>query len=455
MNEYCKQKLRHLYLDNTETLEALGELIAPNAEAIATSFYTLMLSHEEAAHFLDNKLVSERLSNSMSNWVSTLFRPLSEEEIEEYIAWQREIGTVHARINIPIRLVGMGIRLIKQEITGVVIESIRDSEQLGKSLVLVNQILDIIVELLNDSYLNDMMDYERNAQSLRMDVVSNNLAIECERLRSNLFDWHRQVLHATYRASLAESRELPDIHHTPFGMWVVHKAELLFPNDPVVEDLEQHLDEMDALLRQIEKSCGREDSEAQTSQLSALDKQVTKASWLLSSLIERMMAIDSSRDPLTRMLNRRYLPVIMQRETEISIKHHIRYAVVFVDIDHFKKINDTYGHEAGDQVLQRFAEILNAEVRAGDFIFRYGGEEFLLLMSDSTRDEVEKVSERIRSMVSGRKFTTSKGDEVAVTTSIGVALHDGHPDYNHVIRRADEALYQAKNSGRNRVVMAP
>ena len=454
MNEYCKQKLRHVYLDNAETLKALGQLIAPHAETIAGSFYTHMLSHDESARFLDNKLVSERLSHSMTNWVSTLFRPLNEEEVEEYIAWQREIGQVHARINIPIRLVGMGIRLIKQEITQVVLESVRESEQLGKSLVLVNQILDIIAELLNDSYLSDVMDYERNAQSLRMDVVSNNLAIECERLRSNLFDWHRQVLHAAYRADRSEPRVLPDIHHSSFGMWVVHKAELLFPNDPVVEDLEQHLDVMEEQIKQIEKGCCREDIAAQSERLSELDKQVTKASWLLSSLVEQMMAIDNSRDPLTRMLNRRYLPVIMQRETEISIKHDIRYAVVFVDIDHFKKINDGYGHEAGDQVLQRFGEIMNAEVRAGDFIFRYGGEEFLLLMSDSSRDEAERVSERIRSMVSEAIFTTDKGEKVAVTTSIGVAMHDGHPDYNHVIRRADEALYQAKNSGRNKVVMA-
>lgn len=454
MNEYCKQKLRHVYLDNTDTLETLGQLIAPHAGEIAESFYRHMLSHQEGARFLDNKMVSERLSHSMTNWVSTLFRPLSEQQVDEYIAWQREIGQVHARINIPIRLVGMGIRLIKQEITGVVLEQIRESEQLGKSLVLVNQILDIIAELLNDSYLNDVMDYERSAQSLRMDVVSNNLAIECERLRSNLFDWHRQVLHAAYQTGPGLPRELPDIHHTPFGMWIVHKAELLFPNDLVVEKLEQHLDAMDVQLKLIEQSCCGEEPALLMSQLSTLDKQVTRASWLLSSLIEQMMAIDNSRDPLTRLLNRRYLPVIMQRETEISMKHDIHYAVIFADIDHFKAINDNYGHEVGDQVLQRFAEILNAEVRAGDFIFRYGGEEFLLLMSDSNRDEAEKVSERIRSMVSETTFTTSQGIDVTVTTSIGVAMHDGHPDYNHVIRRADEALYQAKNSGRDRVVVA-
>ncbi len=454
MNEYCKQKLAHIYLDNNGALEALGTLVAPHASEIADAFYSHMLGHEESARFLDNELVNQRLRGSMTEWVGKLFRPLAEDEVEEYIAWQQEIGHVHARINIPIRLVGMGIRLVKHEVTRVVIEKVHDNEALGKSLVLVNQILDILMELLNDSYLNDVMDNERNAQSLRMDVVSNNLAIECERLRSNLFDWHRQVLHAAYRAESGESRELPDIHHSSFGMWVVHKAELLFPNDPVVEDLEQHLDEMDAQLKLIEKSCCGDDTEAQGSQLSLLDKQVTKASWLLSSLVEQMMAIDSSRDPLTRMLNRRYLPVIMQRETEISMKHDIHYAVVFVDIDHFKNINDTYGHAAGDQVLQRFAEILNAEVRAGDFIFRYGGEEFLLLMSDCSRDEAEKVSERIRNTVSATIFTTNQGHEVALTASIGVAMHGGHPDYTHVIRRADEALYQAKNSGRDRVVMA-
>lgn len=448
-------RLTQIYLENSETLQVLGALVEPHAAVIAENFYSYMLTHKESARFLDNELVSQRLHGSMTHWISTLFRPLNAEQVTEYILWQQEIGHVHARINIPIRLVGIGVRLIKQELSQLVIEQVHERELLGKCLVLINQILDILIELLNDSYLTDVMDYERNAHSLRMDVVSNSLAIECERLRSDLFDWHRKVLHAAYRHHPCDERELPDIHHSSFGLWVVHKAELLFPKDPVVQDLEQHLDKMDDQLKLIEEQCEKKESEQQVRDLlMSLDKQVTKASWLLTSLVEQMMAIDNSRDPLTRMLNRRYLPVILQRETELCSKHDIRYALIFADIDHFKQVNDTYGHEAGDMVLRRFAEILSNEVRAGDFVFRYGGEEFLLVLSDSHSDEALKISERIRSVVRTTPFHTDSGQKLAVTTSIGVAMFEGYPDYNEVIQRADKALYEAKNGGRDKVVIA-
>lgn len=454
MNEYCKQRLCGLYAENPQHIEQIGALIAPHCDTIAETFYSYMLQNAEARRYLSNELVSSRLRDSMGRWIASVFRPLDEAQVIAFIGWQQEVGHIHARINIPVRLIGMGIRLIKQEVSHLIIERVKESAQLGRYLMLVNQVLDILGELLNDSYLNDVMDYERNAQSLRMDVVSNNLAIECERLRSNLFDWHRQVVHQIYSPLPEKPSHLPDIHHAPFGLWVVHKAELLFPADPVVEQLSRHLDEMDGVLKQIERSRAEGRQGDTASLLGLLDKQVTKASWLLSSLVEQMLAIDNSRDPLTRMLNRRYLPVIMQRETEISIKHGISYAVVFADVDHFKRINDSHGHEAGDRVLQRFAEILNNEVRAGDFIFRYGGEEFLLLFSDTSQEEARKVSERIRQLVSDTRFALDNGESLCITTSIGIAMHQGHPDYNHVIRRADEALYQAKEGGRNRVVLA-
>jgi len=167
-----------------------------------------------------------------------------------------------------------------------------------------------------------------------------------------------------------------------------------------------------------------------------------------------MATMDSSRDPLTRLLNRRYLPVVLQKETEISIKHGQRYAVLFVDIDRFKQINDQYGHDTGDHVLRSLAERLAETVRAGDFAFRYGGEEFLLLLSDSNEGQAMQVAERLRFAVENNPVQLDDGRELAVTLSVGLALHEGHPDFWQVVRRADAALYRAKNEGRNRVVLA-
>lgn len=448
----CEQYLTALYLDKKELLQQIRTIVAPQVEQIADSFYQRMMKDTESAQFLDHELVNERLHASMGRWLLSLFGPENEEEVADYINWQREIGRIHARINIPIKLITKGMRMLKQEINHRLRHSDFQRDSLADALITINELLDVLIELLNQSYLTDSMEYERNAQSLRMDVVNNNLAIECERLRSNLFDWQRQVLFSVYGND--SNNKLPDVQHSSFGLWVTHKAELLFPSDPIVGKLSRHIETMDSQLETIKHYAGDGDNAALTDAIEQLNSQVTHASWLLSSLVEELLSVDNSRDPLTRMLNRRYMPVILQRETEISNKHDLTYGALFVDIDHFKHINDQYGHEVGDQALRHFADQLNALLRSGDFIFRYGGEEFLIILSDTDRDEVLQIAERLRHSVANAPFAHD-GITLQMTTSIGVALHNGHPDYTHVLKRADEALYRAKQGGRNRVELAP
>jgi len=452
MPKECEQYLATLYLDKRELLQQIRTVIAPQVEQIADRFYRRMMDDSESMQFLDHELVNERLHASMGRWLESLFGPENKEEIADYIAWQREIGRIHARINIPVRLITKGMRVLKQEINNRLRHSDFSRDSLADALITINELLDILIELLNQSYLTDSMEYERHAQSLRMDVVNNNLAIECERLRSNLFDWQRQVLFQVYNRD-SGSKPLPDVQHSSFCLWVTHKAELLFPDDPIVSKLSLHIEVMEQQLETIRHYAGDNDSLALTGAIEQLNSQVTHASWLLSSLVEELLSVDNSRDPLTRMLNRRYMSVILQRETEISIKHDLVYAALFLDIDHFKRINDEYGHETGDKALRHFAEQLNAQLRSGDFIFRYGGEEFLIILSDTSKDETLQIAERLRLGVESTPFT-NEGRTVKLTTSIGVALHDGHPDYTRVLNRADEALYRAKQAGRNRVEFA-
>ncbi len=450
MNELCKQKLTTLYAENAAMLQQIQAIVAPHAATIATTFYNTMLANPDGKQFLSHQLVNQRLSSSMTRWISDLFAPRSADEVEAYLAWQSHIGKVHARINIPVRLIGMGMRLLKREISHCLVKSACSREQLAEALMLSNELLDILNELLNQSYLSDVMDNERKAQALRMNVVNNNLAVECERLRSNLFDWHRQVIQSVYGGE----QGAPDIHHTQFGLWVVHKAELLFPNDRTVEKLSGHLEAMEKQLQQLQESHHQGDSSCVQDLLGELNKQVSHASWLLSSLVDQLLDAESSRDPLTRVYNRRYLPIIMQRETEISLKHGINYALLFADLDHFKQLNDQYGHDAGDEVLRHFAEQLSHTVRAGDFIFRYGGEEFLVLLTDTDQQEALEVAERVRSTLATQPLILRDGQQLSITTSIGIALNDGYPDYSRVIHEADQALYRAKEAGRNRVECA-
>jgi two-component system cell cycle response regulator len=129
-------------------------------------------------------------------------------------------------------------------------------------------------------------------------------------------------------------------------------------------------------------------------------------------------------------------------------------AALVIDIDHFKKINDSFGHGVGDEVLREFAVRLASNVRAIDLPVRYGGEEFVVIMPDTRLKDAQRIAERVRLHVAGSPFRVMGGDELlSVTISIGVAAsHGGADTPQALLRRADEALYEAKAQGRNRVI---
>ncbi len=160
----------------------------------------------------------------------------------------------------------------------------------------------------------------------------------------------------------------------------------------------------------------------------------------------------ASRDPLTSLYNRRFGMDRLKVEFEAASKHHSSLGVLMFDIDFFKKINDTYGHLAGDQVLVEVAAVSRKVLRDSDVFIRYGGEEFLVVMPGARMADVVAAGERLRSAIEGYAF--SDGDQVIpVTVSVGVAEHATMMNCgDDLLRRADDALYAAKEGGRNRVV---
>ncbi len=158
-------------------------------------------------------------------------------------------------------------------------------------------------------------------------------------------------------------------------------------------------------------------------------------------------------DPLTGLYNRRYLDAHLSSAVTRAKTTGKPVCVLIFDIDHFKAVNDTYGHDAGDDVLRDFSDRLRRGVRGIDLVVRYGGEEFLLVMPETDAAFAGGVAERLRSDVEKVPFATRSGAEIPVTVSIGIAEWRGPSDSAaELIKRADTALYSAKHAGRNRVV---
>jgi diguanylate cyclase len=164
----------------------------------------------------------------------------------------------------------------------------------------------------------------------------------------------------------------------------------------------------------------------------------------------------AARDPLTRLPNRRSLMDQLSEEVARADRRSPEQrdlCISMLDVDHFKDVNDTWGHDAGDIVLCKISDVLRESMRQGDFIGRFGGEEFVIILTESTRESAERAAERIRTRIEALQFPGLPPDK-RVTVSQGVAIYQQGEKITDTLKRADQALYRAKESGRNKVIMA-
>ena len=162
----------------------------------------------------------------------------------------------------------------------------------------------------------------------------------------------------------------------------------------------------------------------------------------------------ATRDELTGLINRRAMLDLMALEHSRSLRSGRPLLLAQLDIDHFKPINDQHGHATGDRALQAFAGTVRASVRDSDVLARWGGEEFVLMLTDTSADQARGLLERTRQAVQALEIAHSAGS-LQLTVSIGLAQHLPGDTVEHTLERADQALYRAKALGRNRVVVAP
>jgi diguanylate cyclase (GGDEF)-like protein/PAS domain S-box-containing protein len=158
----------------------------------------------------------------------------------------------------------------------------------------------------------------------------------------------------------------------------------------------------------------------------------------------------ATHDALTGVFNRRHVEDLLGKEVERAERHARPLAVAILDVDHFKRVNDTHGHQAGDEVLRAISERCRATLRANDVLGRYGGEEFVIVFPETKLEKAGAVAERLRAAVAGSRITIANVS-LGVTVSIGLAAHAPGQRMDELLRRADAALYTAKQDGRNLV----
>lgn len=198
-----------------------------------------------------------------------------------------------------------------------------------------------------------------------------------------------------------------------------------------------------------------QDISEQENALLALKKQNKELQQRLTDIeqLKNRIREQSIRDPLTNLYNRRFLNEFMERELALARRNQKPLAVVMLDLDHFKQLNDQFGHQTGDKVIEMVAKHLLRQSRRTDILFRYGGEEFLVILPNTNATQARHLAENWRVHVEQAQVF-AKHQAVNITLSAGVACYpeQGTTAFN-LIQAADEALYQAKAAGRNQVVM--
>ena len=266
----------------------------------------------------------------------------------------------------------------------------------------------------------------------------------------------------------APDREGPE-HCAPASCWGLRTGRTYLVLDPATQVLCEHLaappwpsiclplsghgQTLGLLHLQAAPSPGEDRLSAALGLLPAVASEVALALGNLALRAE--LRAQSVRDPLTGLFNRRYLEETLAREIDRARRKNLPLTVAMTDLDHFKNLNDSWGHDAGDQVLKRFAELLRGNFRTEDVLCRYGGEEFALIFPDCTTDQARVRAEALLAALRASEIPYGQGTIRDITASIGIAGFphlDNTPDA--LLRHADHALYEAKRAGRDRVLVA-
>jgi len=169
---------------------------------------------------------------------------------------------------------------------------------------------------------------------------------------------------------------------------------------------------------------------------------------------QKKIEVIATTDKLTGVANRQLFDILFKQAYTLSKRHHRPLAAIMFDVDYFKQINDTYGHPEGDVVLKSLAQLIKRSIRGSDSVFRWGGEEFLVLLPESDVHKATLVAENIRKEIANQKITLLE-NTISITVSAGVSSTQNKSHANDLVTHADKALYLAKNNGRNRVEYYP
>lgn len=289
-----------------------------------------------------------------------------------------------------------------------------------------------------------------------MDLLPTQKQVETAQEINTLLDGHRVWMDRLNKTLIcgttaAEDTIAENAHHQcRVGKWLEQQARALFADKTKHDVLLARHKQVHDHARAMVTSAQRGDRINEDIYDGFLEAAL-EFEQMIESAYDTLMARINATDPLTGAQTRSHMRALLE-DRLIKSRDGGPSWIVMVDLDHFKSINDRYGHDIGDQVLKGFASVVRDHIRANDLFFRYGGEEFLLCISDVSEDTIMAVAERLRQAISNENHQLPEGHSISVTASFGITELTEKRSVTEAISTADVAMYAAKHAGRNRVM---
>ncbi|BBN58942.1 GGDEF domain-containing protein [Hydrogenovibrio marinus] len=431
-------------VENNALLESGQNIFSALIPEAADFFYEKLMENPEAAKFLSTELVQNRLKSELKAWLHQLLSPKVDlGEIGRVVETQYHVGEVHARINIPMALVSTSMFFIKHKFIAAVYDSDSfNADEKLRLMILLDTLLVNSLNLINEAYLHNLVQHKRAAIDYQYHTSPKDTALEIVQIKSKLYNWLADYL--GYITSATPGIEFPvtEAEANECGLWITHKLPFLAKKMESVDQIQQ----LQQNLRQVIKERSVGELPVHGNKVRNLVKEIT---FLLTHISEQILKESEQQDGLTGLISRRYLAPIIQSETQTAMTAKTSYSVVMFDIDNFKKINDEYGHLTGDKVILEVGKAAREEIQLSDYAFRYGGEEFLLLLPECGLSKGVSTAEKIRERINKTPIDVGEKAPLFITCSFGVSEFSNHPDYMTVIKEADEKLYESKREGKN------
>lgn len=399
-----------------------AEIAVAHAHYLSIEFYRIVRIDPHAEEFLSNEQVERQLKSAMERWIINVLSA-QVDDVERLIQIQHTVAEVHARIGIPVEIVEMGFRVLKKILYPVIFSSdYSAAEKLQVYHFSINSI-DIAMEVMTRAFTFSDSSASKEDENYRIFSLLENAEEEKERQIASILSWEIDIIYKILLDSDLGS-SLP-LSQADFGLWFNHKGRHYFSGIAEVGHISRLIQDFDGIFNQTMRNTRNLNNRSlRVKFLLQIRNTVSQIITLLRELFEEVSRHEVGMDVLTKLLNRRFLPTIFKREM---------------------------GHNTGDEILRKVSQAFYDNVRSSDYVFRYGGDEFIIVLTEASENETLRTAERIRSRVEKTKLKAANGEDIALSLSIGAAMFNGHPDYERLIQIADEALYIAKRRGRNRV----